>query len=236
MMTTNNISKGILLALLALGCSLVAQAKPKKQDQQSARDEYIQRVQSQFAPQQEPTTLGSLWTPDGALAQMSSDYKARKLNDTVLINVVHSTTAQTSQDVTTERDFTTSSAITGLAAGLSTKGVNPIVNANSTTKLSGTGKADAGSSMTTSLAGVVIAVLPNNNLVVEAQRKVVVNNQTETVLVRGVVRPGDIAPDNSVPSTSLMNLELELKGKGVVSDANRPPNPLVRALLWVIGF
>ena len=31
----------------------------------------------------------------------------------------------------------------------------------------------------------------------------------------------------------LSNLEVELKGKGVVSDATRPPNPLVRAILWL---
>ena len=65
---------------------------------------------------------------------------------------------------------------------------------------------------------------------------VTINNQKETMLVRGVLRPGDIRPDNSAFSTVLSNLEVELKGKGVVSDATRPPNPLVRALLWVIGF
>jgi len=56
------------------------------------------------------------------------------------------------------------------------------------------------------------------------------------MIVRGVLRPGDVGPDNTALSTSLSNLEIELKGKGVVSDANRPLNPLMRALLWVIGF
>jgi flagellar L-ring protein precursor FlgH len=50
------------------------------------------------------------------------------------------------------------------------------------------------------------------------------------------VRPGDIAADNSVFSTSLGSLEVELKGKGVVSDGVRPPNPIMRAILRIVGF
>jgi len=73
-------------------------------------------------------------------------------------------------------------------------------------------------------------------MVVEAERLVAINNQKETMIVRGVLRPGDVGPNNAASSTALSNLEVELKGKGVVSDATRPANPLVRALLWVIGF
>lgn len=235
-MRAHRMSKGIFSALLVLGCCSVLEGKPKKQDQQPARDAYIQRIQSQSSAQPEKPTLGSLWTPNGALVQMATDYKARRLNDTIIINVVHQTTAQTTQDVTTGRDFSTQSAITGLAGALSTTGVNPLLTANSSTKLAGTGQADSGSSMSTSLAGQVISVLPNGNMVVEAQRRIAVNNQTETVLVRGVLRPGDVAPDNSALSTSLMNLEIELKGKGVVSDSSRPPNIIMRAILHLIGF
>jgi hypothetical protein len=32
------------------------------------------------------------------------------------------------------------------------------------------------------------------------------------------------------------NLELELKGKGVLSDGTRPPNLIVRWLLRILGF
>ena len=62
------------------------------------------------------------------------------------------------------------------------------------------------------------------------------NNEKQTVILRGLVRPGDVASDNKVLSTSISNLELELKGKGVISDYTRPPNPLVRAILWLVGF
>ena len=123
-----------------------------------------------------------------------------------------------------------------MAGHINASGLNNLLTAQSSTKLKGTGSTDASTTMNTNLAGQVIAVLPNGNLVVEAERMVTINNQKETMLVRGVLRPGDIGPDNTALSTALSNLEVELKGKGVVSDAIRPPNPLMRAILWVIGF
>jgi flagellar L-ring protein precursor FlgH len=34
----------------------------------------------------------------------------------------------------------------------------------------------------------------------------------------------------------LSALEIELKGKGIISDSVRPPNALTRAILWLFGF
>jgi len=39
-----------------------------------------------------------------------------------------------------------------------------------------------------------------------------------------------------VSSNSIGNLELELKGKGVLSDGTRPPNPVVKMILRLVGF
>jgi flagellar L-ring protein precursor FlgH len=50
------------------------------------------------------------------------------------------------------------------------------------------------------------------------------------------VRPGDIGPSNTISSASLSNLEIEMKGKGIISDATRPINPIMKAILWLIGF
>jgi flagellar L-ring protein precursor FlgH len=205
-------------------------------DPQKARADYVARMQQQTLSSPVDVPLGSLWTSNGAMTNLQADYKASRLNDLVTIVVVQRTTAQASGNVGTQRDFNTTSGISGLAGHISTSGLTNLLTAQSSTKLKGAGSTDASTTMNTNLAGQVIAVLPNGNLVVEAERLVAINNQKETMLVRGVLRPGDVGPDNSALSTALSNLEVELKGKGVVSDAIRSPNPLVRALLWVIGF
>jgi flagellar L-ring protein precursor FlgH len=72
--------------------------------------------------------------------------------------------------------------------------------------------------------------------VVEARRHVLANQQHENVVLRGVVRPADISSANSVYSYQLFDLQLEVRGKGVISDTVRQPNIVMRTLLKLISF
>jgi flagellar L-ring protein FlgH len=223
----------ILTAVLL--CDLASPAKTK-QTPAGLREAYLARVQQRPAAQTDLRTLGSLWTPGAPLGQLAADFKAHGLNDTLTIVVAEVTSAQSSGNLNSQRTFATESAITGLLAQISTKGVDPLLGANSSTQLKGQGQTTANSQLTTRLTGHVIAVLANGNLVVEAQRQIYMNNQHETVIIRGVVQPNDISPNNSVLSNAMADLEIEMKGKGIISDSTRPPNPITRAILWLFGF
>jgi flagellar L-ring protein precursor FlgH len=206
----------------------------KKSSPAELRTDYIARLQEQ-EPAKSEHTVGSLWTSND-MSDLSSDYKARKVNDTVVILVSVQTSAAQSGDVNSQRTFQTASAITGLAGKINTAGLNPLLDANSATTLKGAGSTDSSTTFKTSMTAQVVAVLPSGNLVVEAQRKIFMNNQHEDVTIRGVVRPKDIGPNNTVPSAALSNLELEMKGKGIIADSTRPPNRIMKALLWLVGF
>lgn len=226
----------LLCTAILLCCATAAQARTRKpQGPAQLRSDYIAHVQETDLPAPQRTT-GSLWAPGASLGDVSADYKAAKLNDTLVILVGVQTTAAQSGDVNSSRAFQTSSAITGLAGDINTKGLNPLFNANSATALKGSGATDSSTTFQTSLTAQVVAVLPSGNLVVEAQRKIFMNNQHEDVTVRGVVRPGDIGPNNTVSSAALGNLEIEMKGKGIITDSTRSPNFITRALLWLTGF
>jgi flagellar L-ring protein precursor FlgH len=222
-----------LVALVVLGArSGFAKSKATPQE---LRQAYIESVEQQAAGPA-AHTLGSLWSPGAPLGQLASDYKAHALNDSITIVVAVQTSSQSTGNLNSQRTFSTQSAITGLPGQVSTANVNPLFAGNSATQLKGQGQATAGSQLTTTLTGRVIALLPNGNLVVEAQRQVFMNNQTETMIVRGVVQPVDITPNNAIASTALANLQIEMKGKGIISDSTRPPNPVTRFLLRLIGF
>ncbi len=210
--------------------------QPARPDTTQLRANYIARLEEANVPASNQHTLGSLWTPGAALADLSPDYKAHTVNDLVVVQVSVQTTAAQSGSVNSQRQFTTASAITGLAGGIPTHGTNPLLNANSNTTLKGQGQTASNTAFSTSLTGQVVAVLPNGNLVIEAERQIFMNNQHENVVVRGVARPGDISSANTVSSSSLSNLEIEMKGKGIISDSIRSPNPLTRAVLWLFGF
>lgn len=179
---------------------------------------------------------GGLWTDNSIMADLSADNKAKHVDDVLTIRIAEQTLAESKADLTAQRKFQTNSAITGLLGQIGTAGVNPLFAANSNTGLTGKGQASSQSQLRTSLAGRVVTVLPNGTMVIEAERRLRLNNETQTIVLRGMVRPADVLSDNSVLSTSLANLEIELKGKGAVSDATRPPNRLTRAVLWLFGF
>ena len=229
------LSAVLLLAVLVTALPALAKSRPP-QDTAQLRADYINRLREANLPPADQRTPGSLWVAGSSLGDISTDYKAHNLNDTVIVQVAVQTTAAQSGNVDSERTFSTTSGISGLVGGIATHGTNPLLNANSATTLKGQGQTASNTTFTTSLTGQVIAVLPDGNLVVEAERQIYMNNQHENIVIRGVARPGDISSANTIPSTALSNLEIEMKGKGIISDSVRSPNPLTRAVLWLFGF
>ena len=210
--------------------------KAPKKTTAELRAEYLANISQSVVNTSSRRAPGSLWSPDGLMVEPAADYKAHALNDIVTVMVSVQTTAAQSGSVDSERNFNTNSAISGMAGELSTKGTNPLLAASSSTTLKGSGATNSSTAFSTSLTGQIIAVLPSGNLVIEAHRQIDMNNQHEEVIVRGIARPGDITSSNAVASSSLSALEIELKGKGIISDSVRPPNALTRAILWLFGF
>ena len=227
--------RAAVFVMLGVCSTFAFSVKVHTKTPEQLRAEYITRLQQRYVPAAEEHTVGSLWTAQSPLTDFSVDYKAHHINDTITIQVAVQTTATQSGTVDSERTFTTNSAITGVL-GKAPASTNPLLSANSSSVLKGQGATASNTLFATSLTGQVIAVLPNGNLVVEAGRQIFMNNQHENVVVRGMVRPGDIGPNNTVPSTALSNLEIEMKGKGIISDGVRPPNFLTKAVLWLLNF
>ena len=235
MMRLSLVSRGICALTLCAVMPLELCAKSKAKNSQQLRADYIARLERGYVSSNGTHTTGSLWVDQAPLGDMSSDYKAHVLNDMVNIQVAVQTSAAQSGTVDSERSFSTASALTGLL-GKSPASTNPLFSGQSSSALKGQGSTASNTTFATSLTGTVIAVLPNGNMIVEAEREIFMNNQHENLIVRGMIRPGDIGPGNVVPSTALSNLEIEMKGKGIISDGVRPPNRLTRALLWLFNF
>jgi flagellar L-ring protein precursor FlgH len=111
-----------------------------------------------------------------------------------------------------------------------------LLGANSQTSLDGKGKSTMSSDLQLNFAGQVVEVLPNGVMVIQAARDFTVGNDRQTVILRGLIRQGDIAIDGSVLSNAVANLELEIKGKGAVADTTRQPNPIMRLLLKILSI
>lgn len=217
-------------------CLTAYASKHPKKTPDELRQDYLAKVAATWSEPAARQTTGSIWSADAVLSDSARDYKAHSLHDVLTIAVSVQTTAAQSGSVDNSRAFATNSAITGLPGGVSTTATNPLFAANSSSSLKGQGQTGSSTTFATSLTGEVIAVLPNGHLVVEAHQQIDMNNQHEEVIVRGIARPGDIAPNNVIPSSALGQIEIELKGKGIISDNTRPPNAITRALMRILNF
>jgi flagellar L-ring protein precursor FlgH len=219
---------------ILLGAPKALAGTKSKQDSDKLRADYISRMRLQPIGDTS-TTVGSLYTANGAFVDMSSDYKARRIGDVVTLLVSETTAASSTGDVNNSRAFAANSAVTSLP-GWQSNSANPLLGMSSTKSLKGQGETSAGSSVAATVSARVIALLQDGSMVVEAERRILINSQHEDLIVRGVLRPVDIAPNNSAPATALVGLEIELKGKGVVSDYIGRQNPIIRGLLWLLTW
>ncbi|MGH9352551.1 MAG: flagellar basal body L-ring protein FlgH [Terriglobia bacterium] len=239
-MTSTNSTKWvaaawIILLLMTPVSTYARKKKPAPVTFQQSLDEYMRQAQ-QAVSNPAPTT-GSIWNPNGLLAQLPRDDKAFRLGDLVTINIIEQTTAQSSGNVKTSRTFNADSGISSLFGQIwPAAGINNIFSPHSARALNGQAQTQSSSLLTTSVAATVVGVLPNNYLVVQATRTVEVDSEEQQVVLRGIARPSDIGPDNSVPSTSLADLSVQIIGKGVITDDTRPPNKIIRAILRIVGF
>jgi len=69
---------------------------------------------------------------------------------------------------------------------------------------------------------VVIDILPNGNLVVIGTRDRNIAGDVQTIEVSGIVRPSDIAFDNTVKSEQIANFRIVTKNTGISAPYTRP--------------
>lgn len=185
----------------------------------------ITPVQNYTEPESVYNNPGSLYSETGP-SMLFEDSRARRVGDLILINIVENTKAQTKANTTAKKENTHE---LGIAALFSQKeilgakvGAAPMLSAESTSDFTSTGTTKRENYVTTTVGGQVIQVLPNGVLQVAGVREVKVNEETEYMVITGLVRTNDIMSDNSVMSTQLANSKIEYYGKGVLADKQKP--------------
>jgi flagellar L-ring protein precursor FlgH len=196
---------------------------------------YIARVRAQQAA--EVKTSGSIWSAEGRLVRLGTDAKAVRLHDVVSIVVIENLAASTDGQVKNARSSNASSSVTALFGALKPSNkLQNLLGQNSASGLTAQGQSTTNSSLATTFGAEVVDVLPNGMLVVQATRQLTFSEQTQVIKLRGLVRPEDVNAQNQVLSTAMTDLELEVTGKGIVSDSTYRQNPLVRFLEKLVVF
>jgi flagellar L-ring protein precursor FlgH len=210
-------------------------ARKNAKEPASALDRYIQEATGRGTATDTGPAPGSLFTSGARLADLARDPRAGQLDDIVTIIVSDRASAVAKGTTNSARQSSVKTSV-GALFGL-TRAAGPLANLAGTSgdsQLQGQGTTTRETVLSTTLSARVTHVLPNGYLVVEGQKENVVNSERQTVTVRGVLRPTDLGPANSIRSDRLAQLEIRINGKGVVGDAVRRPFILYRLLLGLL--
>ena len=179
-------------------------------------------------------TASSLLAQDmrqNAFLSLFSDQKASKIGDAVTIIVVES--SQASNDAQTSAGRTSNLGLTGKAnVGNAANPPSADINLGTTNDFNGSGSTKTEGMVQTKISATVDSVLSNGNLVIDGSRKIVINGEEQTVVIKGVIRPSDINPDNSILSYNISDAQIIFNGKGMIN-SSQSPGWLTKFLHWI---
>ncbi|MDR3459831.1 MAG: flagellar basal body L-ring protein FlgH [Verrucomicrobiae bacterium] len=165
----------------------------------------------------------SLWHEETSRA-IFADKRAAAIGDILTVVVQENTVANKNNETKTEKNSSLSAAITsflypaGATSWLTTGGKLPAMAYNSDLKHDGSGAINNSESIVAHIAVKIIDVLPNRTMLVEGKRETSFSGEHQTIVLHGLVRPEDVNPDNTVLSYNIADANIQIIGKGTVSN------------------
>jgi len=151
---------------------------------------------------------------NAASVSLFSDNKARHVGDTltIVINENASTTSQATTKTSKNENLNYGPGFGPILHNIPTFGLGGSIGSNAS------GSTNRTDNLAASIAVTVTQVLPNGNLAIEGKRKVGMNAETQEITLTGVVRPQDIAYNNTIQSPLVADAQIKYGGRGPVGD------------------
>lgn len=166
-----------------------------------------------------PLAASSLWS-EGAGSLYITPQRTWQVGDLITVIIVEQ--AQATQTAGTE---TQKKSGMGVGVELPLEVLEPLGSAKADIeggdRLRSTGRTVRGGTLRATLTAEVKALGESGNLRIEGRQTIVVNGETQEIVLSGLVRPEDIYSDNSVLSTSLAEAQIAYQGTGTLGAKQR---------------
>ena len=170
-----------------------------------------------------PAESGAIYRPTTSIA-LFEDLKAKRIGDTLTIRLAERTQASKSASTDASKNSSVDTGHPVLLGGIPTVNGDEVLNNEWDTEqdFEGDGSSSQSNRLDGNITVTVADVLSNGNLVVRGEKWLTLNQGEEYVQIAGIVRPADIAADNSVPSFKVADARITYGGNGVIADSNNP--------------
>jgi flagellar L-ring protein FlgH len=160
-------------------------------------------------------------------ADLFRDARAMRVGDVITVKISIKDKAVIDNSTNRSRESTTNldqSLKYGAAIGGLNRSGDASVQGGGSAKTEATGKGGVTRSESIDLviAAVVTEVLPNGNLVIRGTQEVRVNFEVRELTVGGIVRPRDVATDNSVSYERIAEARISYGGRGRITEVQQP--------------
>jgi len=170
----------------------------------------------------------SLWQPQRK--SFFKDQRAGRVGDILTVLIEIDDQATISNSTSRSRDNSETAALPNLL-GLEGKLESFLPNTVDPTKLTdmtstsgskGEGSISRNEKIALKLAAIITNVLPNGNFIIDGRQEVRVNYEMRELVITGVIRPEDIASDNTIPYSQVAEARIGYGGEGQISDVQQP--------------
>jgi len=165
---------------------------------------------------------GSIWAKRNQnMKAVYADDVARQIGDVLTIKITENSTVDNKAKRDMKKGTNRSTVFNGDIGGFADLGEFGM-SAESDNELKSKADYKDERKFTDSITVVVMDILPNRNLVVLGTRNRNISGDIQTIEVSGVVRPSDIAFDNSVKSERIADFRIVSRNKGISAPYTKP--------------
>ncbi len=171
----------------------------------------------------QPPGNGGVFVPSSGLA-LFTDTRAVQVGDIVSVVLVEATTGSKSSDTELDKSSEinlTSPTVFGQPVTVNGR-YNLGVDINGASAFSGEAALGQSNSLRGAIAVQVAQVLPNGNLYIQGEKWININQGDEYIRLRGIIRPEDLSPTNTISSTLIADARISYSGTGVIQETNTP--------------
>jgi flagellar L-ring protein precursor FlgH len=171
-----------------------------------------------------PKALPGAIYAQGRDVTLWNNVTARNIGDTLTIRLAESTEAEKTSTTTASKSSSAELSGPTIAGRPVTANGVPILEMGmgNESQFAGNGAATQSNKLDGYITVTVAKRYSNGNLLVRGQKWVAINSGREFVRLQGIVRPSDIAPDNSVLSWRVADAYISYGGQGTVANASKP--------------